>query len=140
MMKDTGAWIFQTWVAVILSASASLYGIFQLTGQNKLLMLISFFFCVSAAVSLQKMIRDNQREERDTTAYRMISWGSFLVSMSFMVYCVREVELEHWHRSQLVTSFLFVISSVFVLSKTIRDNQEYEQARLRELGKTLEKP
>ena len=126
-MKDSGAWIFQTWVAVICSSFTSLYGILKLTGQQQLLMLMSFFFCISAAVSLQKMIRDNQREERDTTAYRMISWGSFLVSIFFTGYCIREVELEHWHRSQLITSFLFVISSVFVLSKTIRDNQEYER-------------
>jgi hypothetical protein len=126
-MRDISAWIFQTWAAVILSSGASLYGIIGLKDQNFLMMTMAFFFCVFAAISLQKMIRDNRDEDRDTTAYRMSSWSAFFVSSGLTTYCLKTTELEHWHRMQLITSFLFVISSVFVLSKTIRDQQEYER-------------
>lgn len=128
-MRDTGAWIFQTWMAVILSSGTSLYGIVGLRDQNFLMMIMAFFFCVFAAISLQKMIRDNRDEDRDTTAYRMSSWGAFIISIGLTAYCLKSTELEHWHRMQLITSFLFVISSVFVLSKTIRDQQEYQSTQ-----------
>lgn len=54
----------------------------------------------------------------------MVSWGPFVIPMRCTTYCIQTVELEHWHRAQLITSFLFVISSAFVLAKTLRDHQE----------------
>ena len=124
-MKDTGAWIFQTWAAAVISAMTSLYGIWVLKDQNNqnfLLMIMGFFFCVFAAITLQKMIRDNQEKAQDTASYRITTWSAFVISLTLTGYCLRSVELEHWHRAQLITSFLFVISSVFVLTKTLRDN------------------
>jgi hypothetical protein len=52
----------------------------------------------------------------------MVSWGHFVIPMGCTTYCIQKVELEHWHRAQLITSFLFVISSVFVLATNLRDH------------------
>jgi len=75
----------------------------------------------------KKMIRDNQKEEKDTLIYRAVPWVGLAFSFIFTWRSLKSLPIDHWHFIQLVTSFLFVVSSVFVLSKTIRDQKEYAE-------------
>ena len=40
------------------------------------------------------------------------------------------VDVDPWHIKYLIASFLFVVSSVFILTKTIRDGHEWEKENL----------
>ena len=71
-MKDTNAWVFQTWVAAIISLIASVIGIMGLEGTNLKLMGACLFACIYVSITLQKVIRDNQAETKDTLAYHFV--------------------------------------------------------------------
>lgn len=60
-IKDTAAWIFQTWTAFLLSASASGIGIFYLPVDPWVrgFMGIAMLFTVASSFTLAKTIRDN---------------------------------------------------------------------------------
>jgi hypothetical protein len=126
-MKDTFAWIFQIYAAVAIAFASSLYGIWGLAGMHFEMISICLFLAVYVAITLQKMIRDNQKEERDTLIYRAIPWIGLVFAFVFTWRSLKTLPIDHWHLAQIITSFLFVISSVFVLAKTIRDQKEYQE-------------
>jgi hypothetical protein len=127
MMRDTNAWIFQVWSAAALSVFASLYGIFELSGINFKLMTACLFVCMYVSITLQKMIRDNQSGRPDTLSYKFVTWAGLAFALYFTWSSIRDLgEIDVWHRNYLIVTFLFVVSSVFVLTKTVRDQADYE--------------
>jgi hypothetical protein len=66
--------------------------------------------------------------QKDTNAWILQVWASFLISMSAMgtsiVYLPSDRPIDSWMKGQLSITFLFAVSSSFTLAKTLRDNHE----------------
>jgi len=66
VQKDTTAWIFQVWIAFILSMSVTSIGIFYLPVDLwvKSFMAMGLLFTVTSSFTLAKTVRDNHEAER----------------------------------------------------------------------------
>lgn len=60
---------------------------------------------------------------RDTSAWVAQVWASFVIAVVLCAYGVLNMPSNSIDRAFLALGFVFVLSSVFVLSKTLRDNQ-----------------
>ena len=123
---DTQAWIMQVWVAFALSILMCVYGVWNLSseGTDRALLAVGFFFCLSAAFTLQKTIRDNRDEQVDTQMWVFQVWAAFAIAFLLTGWGLFRLNIAGWHKMFLIASALYLISSSFVLSKTIRDNHE----------------
>jgi hypothetical protein len=63
---DTQAWIFQVWVAFLISFATTVYGILRLPVDNwiRAFLWMGLSFTVTSAFSLAKTVRDNHEAGR----------------------------------------------------------------------------
>lgn len=123
---DTRAWVFQVWSAFTMSVLLCGVGVWNLpnTGLDRAFLTIGFFFCVFSSLTLAKTIRDNRDEKVDTDMWALNVWIAFAVALTFTGWGLVRMELDIWKKGYIITSALFLVSSTFVLAKTIRDNHE----------------
>jgi len=123
---DTPAWIFQVWTSFVCAVALCAIGVWNLPsdGTDRALLAVGFFFCLSAAFTLQKTIRDNRDEKIDTQMWMFQVWAAFIIAFALTGWGLFRINIAIWHKGFMVASALFLISSSFVLSKTIRDNHE----------------
>lgn len=123
---DTSAWIMQVWISFALAVLMCIYGVWNLPseGTDRALLAVGFFFCLSAAFTLQKTIRDNRDEQVDTPMWMFQVWAAFGIAFMLTGWGLFRLNIEGWHKMFLIASALYLVSSSFVLSKTIRDNHE----------------
>ncbi len=124
--RDTRAWITQVWIAFAASLLMCAYGVLQvqLQGLEKAFIATGFVFLLFASLVLAKSLRDNQIEKIDTPIWRGLVWLGFLASVVMLGWGLLTMALQDWQRAYLMVSSLFMLSSAFTLSKTIRDNHE----------------
>ena len=123
---DTSAWIFQVWIAFICAVVLCSIGVWNLPGEgtDRALLGVGFFFCLSSVFTLQKTVRDNRDEKIDTQMWFFQVWAAFIIAFALTGWGMFRINIGMWHKAFLVASALFLISSSFVLSKTIRDNHD----------------
>jgi hypothetical protein len=123
---DTQAWIVQVWIAFAVSVLLCAIGLWNLPalGTGRAFLTIGFLFCISSALSLAKTIRDNRDERVDTDMWIMQVWIAFGVAVTSTLWGLLSIDLDFWRKAYFFASALFLISSTFVLAKTIRDNHE----------------
>ena len=123
---DTKAWIFQVWVSFIVSVLLCAVGIWNLPheGLDRAFLAVGYFFCLTTAFTLAKTIRDNRDEQVDTSFWVMQVWCAFLVAFVLTGWGLYRMDIEVWRKGYMVATSLFLVSSSFVLAKTIRDNHE----------------
>jgi hypothetical protein len=127
--RGTPAWIGQVWAAFAASVLLCGIGVANIAtkGNDRAFLTLAFFFCLSATVTLAKTIRDNRFTQVDTRQWIMQAWAAFVIAIGTTTWGLMRLEVGVWERGFMISSGLFLVSSAFVLAKTVRDNQDVER-------------
>jgi hypothetical protein len=121
--RDTAAWRLQVWVSFGLAVSLCAIGLAWLPGDDldRAFMVMGYVFCLSTAFGLSKFIRDNQGRSVDTPMWRLVVWSGFFLAMGLTGWGLWRMNIQPVWKAYLLVAWLFLISSVFTLAKTLRD-------------------
>lgn len=135
--RDTPAWRMQTWFSFAVAVFACVTGLWWLPSNvDQIGLALGFFFCLFASFTLAKTIRDNRDEQVDTGQWMMIAWAGFAASVALIAYHLVRIDLDGWVRAYLLVSSLFLVSTAFTLSKTVRDQHEADLMESSARGET----
>ena len=131
--QDTKAWKAQVWISFSVAASLCAIGLAYLPGQDldRAFMFMGYGFCLSAAFAVAKYVRDNQHRRVDTPMWGMVVWGGFALAMALTGWGLWRMEINPTYKAFLGVAWMFLISSVFTLAKTLRDAHEARVAEIR---------
>jgi hypothetical protein len=133
--KDTSAWKLQVWVSFGLAVALCGSGLAYLPGADldRAFMVMGYLFCLSTAFALSKYVRDNAGARLDTPMWGMVVWSGFALAMSLTAWGLWRMQINPTYKAFLSVSWLFLISTVFTLAKTLRDAHEsaLDEARLK---------
>jgi hypothetical protein len=120
---DTRAWKAQVWISFGTAVALCGTGLAWLPGQDldRAFMVMGYMFCLSTAFALAKFVRDNEAQPVDTPLWRLVVWGGFALAMSLTGWGLWRMEINPTYKAFLGVCWLFLISSVFTLAKTLRD-------------------
>ena len=126
LRKDTAAWKLQVWVSFGLAVTLCATGLGYLPGADlaRAFMLMGYMFCLSTAFALAKYVRDNEARRTDTPMWGLVVWGGFGLAMALTVWGLYRMDVNPTYKAFLGVSWLFLISTVFTLAKTLRDAHE----------------
>ena len=134
MKRDSRAWQLQVWLSFGIAVTLCAVGLAWLPGQDldRAFMIMGYVFCMSAAFALAKFVRDNERRKIDTPMFTAVVWAGFGLSMALTGWGLWRMDINPTYKSFLLVSWLFLISTVFTLAKTLRDKHEADlyEARL----------
>jgi len=127
--RDTSAWITQVWAAFGVAIVLCAIGIWNAPSQDldRAFVATGFFFCLGAAFSIDKAIRDNQHEQRDASMWVGTAWAFFGVAATLTGWGLFRMGIPDWQKWFLVSNWLFLVSSTFTLAKTLRDRHEADR-------------
>lgn len=130
---DTKAWKAQVWISFAVAASLCAIGLAYLPGQDldRAFMFMGYGFCLSAAFMVAKYVRDNQHQRVDTPMWGSVVWGAFALAMALTGWGLWRMDVNPTYKAFLGVCWLFLISSVFTLAKTLRDAHEARVAEIR---------
>jgi hypothetical protein len=132
IQHDTKAWKAQVWISFAVAASLCAIGLAYLPGQDldRAFMVMGYGFCLSAAFAVAKYVRDNQASRVDTPMWGTVVWGGFVLAMALTGWGLWRMEVNPTYKAFLGVSWMFLISSVFTLAKTLRDAHEAQMAEM----------
>ncbi|MCW5632836.1 MAG: hypothetical protein KIT17_05805 [Rubrivivax sp.] len=135
--RDTRAWQIQVWLSFGVAVTLCAVGLAWLPGDDldRTFMVMGYVFCMSAAFALAKFVRDNERRKVDTPMFSAVVWGGFLVAMGLTGWGLARMDINPAYKSFLLVSWLFLISTVFTLAKTLRDKHEADLAEAHLAGR-----
>jgi hypothetical protein len=124
--QDTRAWKLQVWVSFGLAVTLCGSGLAYLPGQDldRAFMVMGYMFCLSTAFALAKYVRDNETRKSDTPMWGLVVWGGFALAMALTAWGLWRMDVNPTYKAFLGVSWLFLISAVFTLAKTLRDAHE----------------
>jgi hypothetical protein len=127
---DTRAWRAQVWISFAVAVTLCASGLAWLPGHDldRAFMVMGYLFTTSAAFALAKFVRDNEAQRIDTPLWGAVVWGGFGVAMALTAWGLWRMEINPTYKAFLAVSWLFLISSVFTLAKTLRDAHEHQRA------------
>ena len=130
---DTKAWKLQVWVSFGTAATLCGSGLAWLPGQDldRAFMVMGYLFTLSTAFALAKYVRDNEGRRVDTPMWGLVVWGGFALAMALTAWGLWRMEVNPTYKAFLAVSWLFLISAVFTLAKTLRDAHEAALAEAR---------
>jgi hypothetical protein len=133
---DTKAWKAQVWISFGTAVSLCAIGLAWLPGADldRAFMVMGYVFCTSAAVALAKYVRDNEQRKSDTPLWGLVVWGGFGVAMALTAWGLLRMDINPTYKAFLGVCWLFLISTVFTLAKTLRDAHEARIAEARREG------
>jgi hypothetical protein len=128
--RDTKAWRAQVWISFGMAVLMCGVGLAYLPGADldRAFMVMGYFFCLSAAFALSKFIRDNESRKIDTPMWGMVVWAGFGLAMALTAWGLWRMEINPTYKAYLLVSWLFLISSIFTLAKTLRDAHDADLA------------
>lgn len=131
--RDTQAWKAQVWASFATSVTLAGTGLAWLPGQDidRVFMVMGYFFTLSTAFALSKYVRDNEGRRIDTPMWGMVVWGGFALAMTLTGWGLWRMDVNPTYKAFLGVSWLFLVSTVFTLAKTLRDEHECRMAELR---------
>jgi len=131
--RDTQAWKAQVWASFGIAVTLAGTGLAWLPGDDlhRVFMVMGYFFTLSTAFALSKYVRDNQGRRVDTPMWGMVVWGGFALAMSLTGWGLWRMDVNPTYKAFLGVSWLFLVSSVFTLAKTLRDEHECRIAEAR---------
>jgi hypothetical protein len=97
-------------------------------------MVMGYLFCLSTAFALSKFVRDNEQRRNDTPMWGAVVWGGFAMAMALTAWGLWRMEINPPYKAFLAVCWLFLISAVFTLAKTLRDAHEAALAEARRHG------
>ena len=124
--KDTKAWRLQVWVSFGLAVLLCATGLAYLPGADldRAFMVMGYMFCLSTAFALAKFVRDNEQRRADTPLWGLVVWGGFGLAMALTAWGLWRMDVNPTYKAFLGVGWLFLISTVFTLAKTLRDAHE----------------
>lgn len=127
--RDTKAWKAQVWASFAAAAGLAGTGLAWLPGQDidRVFMVMGYLFTLSAAFVLSKYVRDNEARRVDTPMWGSVVWGGFGAAMALTAWGLWRMEINPTYKAFLGVSWLYLVSSVFTLAKTLRDDHEARQ-------------
>ena len=130
---DTKAWKLQVWVSFGIASVLCGTGLAWLPGQDldRAFMVMGYLFTLSTAFALAKFVRDNEGRRVDTPMWAPVVWGGFALAMLLTAWGLWRMEINPTYKAFLAVSWLFLISAVFTLAKTLRDAHEAALAEAR---------
>lgn len=133
--RDSRAWILQVWVSFAIAVGLCGIGLAWLPGSDldHAFMVMGYIFCVSNAFALAKYIRDQQDGRVDTPMWSLVVWSGFAVAMSLTAWGLWRMTIQPVWKAYLLVCWLFLISTVFTLAKTLRDAHEIDRFETRQL-------
>lgn len=139
MKRDTRAWQMQVWLSFGVAVTLCAVGLAWLPGDDldRAFMIMGYVFCMSAAFALAKFVRDNERRKVDTPMFQMVVWSGFLLAMALTGWGLWRMDINPTYKSFLLVSWLFLISTVFTLAKTLRDRHEADLYEARMAGRAM---
>ena len=134
--KDTKAWTAQVWISFGAAVTLCATGLAYLPGEDihRAFMVMGYVFCLSTAFALAKFIRDNEVRKTDTPMWRIVVWGGFALAMSLTGWGLWRMDINPTYKAFLGVSWMFLISTVFTLAKTLRDAHDVKLAEARREG------
>ena len=126
MQRDTRAWRLQVRIAFALSVFCAAVGVIQMPGQDldRAFLAIGMFFCLFATFAVAKTQRDNRDGQVDTSQWVLTVWVAFAAAVLLTGWGLWRMQIDIWQKYYMLVSWLFLVSSTFTLSKTVRDAQE----------------
>jgi len=126
MQRDTRAWRLQVRIAFGLAVLCTALGVIQMPGQDldRAFLAIGMFFCLFATFAVAKTQRDNRDGQVDTSQWVMAVWIAFAAAVLLTGWGLWRMQIDIWQKYYMLVSWLFLVSSSFTLSKTVRDAQE----------------
>jgi hypothetical protein len=124
--QDTAAWKFQAWASFGIATTLCAIGLAYLPGADldRAFMVMGYVFCLSSAFVLAKYIRDSQDGRSDTPMWGLVVWSGFGLAMALTAWGLWRMEINPTYKAFLGVAWLYLISSVFTLAKTLRDAHE----------------
>lgn len=131
--QDTKAWKAQVWISFAVAATLCGTGLAYLPGADldRAFMFMGYLFCLSTAFALAKYVRDNEQRKTDTPMWGLVVWGGFVLAMALTAWGLWSMPVNPTYKAFLAVSWLFLISCVFTLAKTLRDAHEALLAQMR---------
>ena len=126
--RDTRAWRLQVWVSFGIASMLCMVGLAWLPGESldRAYIVMGYIFCLSNAFALAKYIRDNQDVKRDSPMWSLVVWGGFALAMGLTGWGLWRMDIQPVWKAYLCVCWLYLVSSVFTLAKTLRDNYEMD--------------
>lgn len=123
---DTRAWRVQVWVSFAAALALAGTGLAWLPGTelDRAFMLMGYGFSLSTAFVLAKFVRDNEQRRSDTPLWGAVVWGGFVLALVLTGWGLLRMEISPTFKAYLGVCWLYLISSVFTLAKTLRDAHE----------------
>jgi hypothetical protein len=120
---DTRAWKAQVWISFATATALCGTGLAWLPGADldRAFMVMGYLFCLSTAFALAKFVRDNEARSVDTPLWGAVVWGGFVLAMTLTGWGLWRMEINPTYKAFLAVGWLFLISTVFTLAKTLRD-------------------
>lgn len=124
--QDSRAWRLQVWVSFAAALGLCATGLVWLPGADldRAFMVMGYLFCLSTAFAVAKYVRDNEARRADTQMWGAVVWGGFALAMVLTGWGLWRMEINPSYKAYLGVCWLFLISSVFTLAKTLRDAHE----------------
>jgi hypothetical protein len=137
--KDTKAWKAQVWISFGIAVTLCATGLAYLPGTDldRAFMVMGYVFCMSTAFALAKYVRDNEARKTDTPMWGTVVWGGFVFAMALTGWGLWRMEVNPAYKAYLGVAWLFLISGVFTLAKTLRDAHEVLIAEARREGMAM---
>lgn len=131
--RDTRAWQMQVWISFGVAVTLCGIGLAWLPGDelDRAFMVMGYVFCMSAAFALAKFVRDNAAGKVDTPLFGLVVWTGFGLAMVLTGWGLWRMDINPAYKGFLLVGWLFLISTVFTLAKTLRDKHEADMAEAR---------
>jgi hypothetical protein len=123
---DSAAWRLQVWISFFLAATLAGSGLVVLPGADidRVFMVMGYVFSVSSAFAVAKFVRDNETGNVDSPLWKLVVWAGFFLAMGLTAWGLMRMSINPVWKAYLVVSWLFLVSCVFTLAKTLRDAYE----------------
>jgi hypothetical protein len=130
---DSRAWTLQVWASFAIAVTLSGCGLAWLPGQDidRAFMFMGTVFTVSTAFAVSKYVRDNEQRRVDTPMWGLVIWSGFAVALALTGWGLWRMDISPTYKAYLAVSWLFLVSTVFTLAKTLRDAHEAQLADMR---------
>ncbi len=135
--RDTRAWRAQVWISFATATTLCATGLAWLPGDDldRAFMVMGYLFCLTSAFVLAKFIRDNEGRRVDTPMWRGVVWGAFAAAMALTGWGLWRMGIQPVWKAYLAVGWLFLISTVFTLAKTLRDAHDADVLEARLAGR-----
>lgn len=137
LRRDTRAWRAQVWLSFGSAVTLCATGLAWLPGDDldRAFMVMGYLFCLSTAFVLAKFVRDNAHGRVDTPMWRAVVWGAFAAAMALTGWGLWRMGIQPVWKAYLAVAWLFLISTVFTLAKTLRDAHDADLLEARLAGR-----